>query len=80
MNNISDELTHSRFDTLTKNDHHILFRYYTRILKLVSEVMEDFMVLHAHVKGYRKSGRIDRAIAGKCFSERQFEDGELQRL
>lgn len=80
LNNISDELTDPRFDALTENDHQILFRYYTRILKLVSEVMEDFTVLHAHVKGYKKSGRIDRATAGKCFSELQFEDGELQIL
>lgn len=80
LNNISDELTDARFDDLNEDKYDILFRYYTRILKLVSEVMEDFIFLHAVVKDHRNKRGIDKGAAGTSFSQNQFEAGELKQL
>jgi len=54
LDNVSDLLDDQRYDDLTKSDSEILFRYYTRVLLIVSEIIEDFVGLHACIKGVQK--------------------------
>ena len=49
LNNISDLLHDNRFDMLSGKDYWVMFRYYTRILLLVSEVIEDFIMLNKQI-------------------------------
>lgn len=75
LNNISDELTDARWDSQTQVNHQVLFRFYTRVLKLVSEVVEDFIYLHAKAKDHKK-----KENASICFSQDHFAEDELKNL
>jgi hypothetical protein len=66
LDNVSDLLDDKRYDELSKNESEILFRYFTRILLIVSEIIEDFINLHANIKGIKKpeaSRELERAIS-----------------
>jgi hypothetical protein len=62
LSNISDVLHDDRFDELNLEDdedaekEEALFRYYTRFLLLVSEVIEDFVVLNQKLKHLNTKG------------------------
>lgn len=74
LSNISDVLHDDRFDQLSlENDDDFekedaLFRYYTRFLLLVSEVIEDFVVLNQKLKNFSK----------KDLSGQDLENGDLK--
>lgn len=80
LNNISDELTDLRWDGVTDEDDHILFRYYIRILKFVSEVFEDFIVLHAFANNHVAGKTMHKSKAGESFAKGQFAENELKNL
>jgi len=67
LDNISDLLHDSRFDALTAENYDIMFRYYTRILLLVSEVIEDFVMLNKQILN----------LPGKKEASRDLEKGIL---
>lgn len=75
LNNISDDLTDPRFDRLDSDDYEILFRYYTRVIKLVSEVLEDFVTLHGKVKNLK-----GKKAMGADFSNTFWGESELSDL
>jgi hypothetical protein len=62
LDNISDLLYDSRFDNLSVNDYEILFRYYTRILLLVSEVVEDFVMLNDQIWDFHDKKKASRDL------------------
>lgn len=53
LDNISDLLRDARFDEMTNKEPEVLFRYYTRILLIVSEILEDIVTLDKYVKEYK---------------------------
>lgn len=60
LDNISDLLHDNRFDALSQDDYDVMFRYYTRILLLVSEVIEDFVMLNKQIlelEGKKEAGK-----------------------
>ena len=51
MDNVSDLLHDTRFDKLSREDYPAVFRFYTRILLIISEILEDFVNLNAQIQG-----------------------------
>lgn len=78
MNNVSDILYDDRFDGLTEKDWEVLFRYYTRLLLIISEIIEDFVIFNAQVNGY--SGKGMKELSSKDIEQDNLDDGELKRL
>ncbi|MEP7110656.1 MAG: hypothetical protein ABI760_21870 [Ferruginibacter sp.] len=76
LDNISDQLRDERFDNLSTNtDYLVLFRYYTRILLIVSEITQDFIMIN----------KIAKKLGSKEASEKDLEENilpvkELNRL
>lgn len=74
LDNISDLLTDSRYDNQTINDSDVLFRFYTKVLLIVSEIIEDFIGLHATIKELNKKN------ASRDIEIRGFEHEELLKI
>jgi hypothetical protein len=74
LDNISDLLDDRRYDELGNEDNPVLFRYYTRLLLVVSELLEDFVSLHALITGLKKGA------AGQELEIHGFQPGELKQL
>lgn len=52
LDNLTDLLTDERFDSKkfdSYEDSHVLFRYYTRVLLVASEILEDYTALHRSI-------------------------------
>jgi uncharacterized metal-binding protein len=78
LNNISDLLTDARFDDIdidADGDADTLFCFYTRILLAVSEILEDFVMVHKQVTDIKK-----KSEAGDDFAKGAFHPRELQAL
>lgn len=80
LDNVSDQLDDTRYDELTNDDNEILFRYYTRILLTLSEIIEDFIMLHVIIKGYNP--RKEKSVASRELENKSeiLQDQELKEL
>ncbi len=67
MDNVSDLLYDKRYDEKTAEDDIVLFRFYTKCLLFISEILEDFVTLNKAVTG----------VARKALSSRHLESGIL---
>lgn len=67
LDNISDLLHDARYDGLDEGEYHVLFRYYTRILLIASEVIEDLVSVNKQIRG----------LNSKKDSANNLEDGVL---
>lgn len=82
LDNVSDVLYDSNYDELNTEDPGdagVLFRYYTRILLLVSEVMEDLVWLHLVGIGLEEKIS-NKAEAGRDLEKNILADRELKIL
>lgn len=74
LDNISDQLTDERFDGVDKQaDQEALFRFYTRIMLAVSEVVEDFITVHKQITGAK-----NKVLAGQNMETGCLPPGALQ--
>jgi hypothetical protein len=74
LDNISDLLQDDRYDSCTDllPDENVLFRFYTRILLVISEIIEDFVMFNILMQGW------DPKTKGiKRYSGQDLEDGLL---
>jgi len=74
LDNISDLLHDDRFDRLNQEDYEVLFRYYTRILLLVSEVIEDFVMLNKQVLNLPNKKDSSRDLENGIFMTDELKD------
>ena len=74
LNNISDLLHDNRFDELTEENYDVLFRYYTRILLLVSEVIEDFVMLNKQILNFGGKKDASRDLENGILSENELKE------
>ncbi|RPE13149.1 hypothetical protein EGT74_06355 [Chitinophaga lutea] len=75
LNNISDILYDERWDNLSDEDHEVIFRFYTKIMLLVSEVVEDFLHLHRRVNNTK-----EKSDASRDFEKGAFAADETRNL
>lgn len=81
MDNISDLLFDPRLDYLPNNkildeeESQALFRFYTRILLVVSEIIEDFITLDVKIMNFRGKKEASAHFESVCF-----EEGELKSI
>jgi hypothetical protein len=74
LDNISDLLYDNRFDELTEDDYDVLFRYYTRILLLVSEVIEDFVMLNKQILNFTGKKDASRDLEKETLTENELKN------
>lgn len=74
LDNISDLLHDDRFDELNEEDYEILFRYYTRILLLVSEVIEDFIMLNKRILNLESKKKSTEDLETGSLSQNELKD------
>lgn len=74
LDNISDMLYDNRFDKLTDEDYEILFRYYTRILLVVSEIIEDFVCLNKNILKLKDKNESSRSIEHMILDEYELKN------
>ena len=75
LDNISDLLRDPRFDQLLNEEPQVLFRFYTKILLILSEIIEDIITLDKNVKEY--NGKKD---ATAHIEIGYFGEGELKAI
>ncbi|WP_431294155.1 hypothetical protein [Pedobacter sp. P26] len=75
LDNFSDLLDDNRYDALNETDSEVLFRFYTKIMLIASEILEDFVYLHGKVKDIKK-----KTSMGRDLEQNVFEAGELEQL
>lgn len=75
LDNFSDLLDDQRYDGLDEGDSEVLFRFYTKIMLMASEILEDFVYLHGRIKDIKKKNAI-----GKDLEQYGFRAGELEQL
>lgn len=74
LDNVSDILQDTRFDNCTFKKYDPLFRYYTRLLLVISEIIEDFVSLHKQVIGRSKKD------SGNDLEKNILSSGEISNL
>lgn len=82
LDNISDVLHDDRFDSLSVEadedfqNQDVLFRYYTRFLLLISEVIEDFVVLNQKLRDFdpKRKDMSARDLEFGVLKERELKD------
>lgn len=75
LDNFSDLLDDQRYDELNEENSEVLFRFYTKIMLIASEILEDFVYLHGKIKDIKK-----KSSMGKDLGQHGFRDGELEQL
>jgi len=75
LDNFSDLLHDGRYDDLNGESSEVLFRFYTKIMLIASEILEDFVCLHGKIKDIKK-----KKSMGKDLEQHGFRDGELGQL
>lgn len=74
LDNISDLLHDNRFDELTEENYDVLFRYYTRILLLVSEVIEDFVMLNKQILNLDRKKEASRDLENGILTANELKE------
>jgi len=74
LDNISDLLHDNRYDELSADDSDVMFRYYTRILLLVSEVIEDFVMLNKKILNLNGKNDASRDLENGILSTNELKD------
>jgi len=54
LDNFSDLLDDKRYDDVGTDYSEVLFRYYTKIMLIASEILEDFVYVHGKIKDIKK--------------------------
>jgi hypothetical protein len=65
LDNITDLLTDERFDSKrfdSDKDSHVLFRYYTRVLLVASEILEDYTALKMAITAGKKKKEARKSL------------------
>jgi len=75
LDNFSDLLDDRRYDDLDQDNPEVLFRFYTKIMLIASEILEDFVYLHGKIMDIKKKG-----MMGKHLESYSFKEGELEQL
>ncbi len=75
LDNISDLLRDKRFDELTNGEGKVLFRFYTRVLLIVSKIIEDIVTLDKNLKDFKGKKEATAHLEADYFNE-----GELKAI
>ncbi len=74
--NLSDLLFEEKYDNLKyDDDYEIIFRIYTRYFLIISEILEDFVLINKEIKILK-----DKKTAGKDLENDIFKENELKNL
>jgi len=74
LNNISDLLHDNRYDELSAEENDVMFRFYTRILLLISEVIEDFVMLNKQILNLKGKNDASRDLESGTFANNELKE------
>jgi len=74
LDNISDLLHDERYDQLTRENYEELFRHYTKILLIVSEILEDFIMLNKQIEDLTDKTKSSRDIELGIMTKDELKD------
>jgi hypothetical protein len=74
LDNISDLLHDERYDKLTRDNYEELFRHYTKILLIVSEILEDFIMLNKQIEKFSEKSKSSRDLEEGILEKNELND------